>query len=232
MEDVGLGLVAAGLGAGAVLLAARTRREAAARARQRLAYFDDCAPLFARARKGRGPAGFPRLGGVFRGIEADLQVMPDTLTYRKLPALWVMVTLLAPLPLRATLNVMIRPTGIEPFSNFGTLPDQIDPPPGFPADCAIRTDAPDALLPEAALQPFLCLFDDPRVKELVISPKGLRITFLAEEAHRGRYLIFRDAEMGRTPLGSARVLPFLDQLVGLRAGLLAAAPSIAERKSA
>jgi len=226
MENVGLALLAAGFGTAALMLGAKTRRDGAARARQRSAYFDDCAALLTTPRIGRGTAGFPRLGGAFDGIAADVQAMPDTLTFRKLPALWVMVTLLAPLPLCFTLNVMIRPTGIEPFSKFSTLPDQITPPPGFPDDCAIRTDAPDALVPEFLLRPFVTVFDDQAVKEVVISPKGLRITFLAEEAHRGRYLIFRDAEMGKTKLEPARVAPWLARMAGFADQMTAANQSI------
>lgn len=222
MENLGLGLLAAGIGAGAVMLAAKARAEGASRTTGRAAYFDDCAPLLTTPRIARGTAGFPRLGGAFDGIAADLQAMPDTLTLRKLPALWVMVTLLAPLPLWATLNVMIRPTGVEPFSKFSTLPNQITPPPGFPVDCAIRTDAPDALPSKAVLQPFVSVFDDAAVKELVVSPKGLRITFLAEEADRGRYLIFRDAEMGKTKLNPSRVAPVLARLAGFAGDICAA----------
>ena len=51
------------------------------------------------------------------------------------------------------------------------------------------------------------LFADPLVKELVISPKGLRLVILAEEADRGRYLLFRDAEMGRMPLDPTGFCP-------------------------
>jgi hypothetical protein len=36
--------------------------------------------------------------------------------------------------------------------------------------------------------------------------------FLAEEADRGRYLLFRDAEMGLQPLAAARLLPQLETL--------------------
>ena len=64
------------------------------------------------------------------------------------------------------------------------------------------------------------MFDDPKVKELVLSPKGLRIVLLAEEADRGRYLIFRDAEMGQTPLAPARLSPILDRLAALRQDVL------------
>jgi len=232
MEDLALGLMAAGFGGGAFLLALHTKRDSAARAAQRLAYFKHCTQLLDAPQIGWGTAGFPRLGGTYGGIAADVQVMPDTLTVRKLPTLWVMVTLLGPLPVRTTLNIMVRPMGIEPFSKFSTLEHQITPPPGFPPDCACRTDVPEALLPETILRPFAAVFDDQRVKEVVLSPKGLRITFLAEEAHRGRYLIFRDAEMGKTPLAPARLKPILGQLYGLHKHIITASSAMAERNFA
>ncbi|AUH63045.1 hypothetical protein [Paracoccus zhejiangensis] len=221
MEQLGLGLLGTGLGAGLALLARQTLRAGRARKAGRRAYFDHCAEGLTNPRRGEGSAGFPRLAGQHGGAEFDLQAVPDTLTFRKLPALWVLVTLPAPLPLRATLDLMIRPTGVEPFSHFHSLPDQITPPPGFPEDCALRSDAPEALPPEDILAPHLGLFADDSVKELILSPKGLRITFLAEEANRGRYLIFRDAELGATPLPFARILPHLDTLLSLRRDLLA-----------
>jgi hypothetical protein len=60
-----------------------------------------------------------------------------------------------------------------------------------------------------------------RLKEVVLSPRGLRLTWLAEEAHRGRYLIFRDAEMGREPFELARLEPLLAVLLALRSALAA-----------
>jgi hypothetical protein len=44
---------------------------------------------------------------------------------------------------------------------------------------------------------------------------------LAEEADRGRYLIFREAEMGMTPLAPARLSPLLDRLRAIREDVLA-----------
>ncbi len=222
MERLLLGVVAVGLAIALVVLARLVWQAGQARAQQRAAFFDDCATLLTNPRTGASSAGFPRLGGTWRGHAVDLQAVSDTLTFRKLPALWVLLTLPDPLPVRATLNLMIRPTGVEPFSRFHLLPDQISPPPGFPADCAIRTDDPDGLLPDAVLRPHLTLFDDERIKELVISPKGLRFTFLAEEADRGRYLIFRDAEVGQMPLAADRIAPLLDRLTALRADIIAA----------
>lgn len=222
MEKLALGVILVLLGYGIVRLGLRLARMAPARHKMRAAYLDDCAALFTRPRKALAPSGFPRLSGSYGGQVFDVQVVPDTLTFRKLPALWVLVTLPRPLPLRATLDMMIRPMGVEPFSNFDRLPEQIAPPPGFPEDCTIRTDDRDALPPQSPVLAHLDLFDDPRMKEMIVSPKGARLVFLAEEAARTRYLIFRDCEMGETPLPAARLRPTLDRLLRLHADMAAA----------
>ncbi len=203
-----------------VLLYRHLRRAAAQRITQRTGYLDACRALLYTPQMGRGDSGFARLGGCYRGAGADIQVLPDTLTFRKLPALWVLVTLPGPLPVGATMNLMIRPTGVEPFSRFQTLTHQLDRPDDFPEDCAIRTDCRAHTPPEDLVRAHLHIFDDPKVKELVLSPKGVRIVFLAEEAQRSRYLIYRDAEMGVTPLAPDLVGSKLEQLIALRADLL------------
>jgi hypothetical protein len=219
MDNLALGVIGAGLLVALVALLLQQRHAGAARQAARAAFFDGCKSLFTDGIKAIAPTGFPRLSGRYRGQTFDLQAVPDTLTYRKLPALWVLVTLPAPQPVRASFDLMIRPGGYAPFSNFHTLPDQIDPPAGFPADCAIRSNDPANLPDEALLRRYLPLFQDARMKELVISPKGLRLVWLAEEANRGRYLLFRDAEMGRAPLPPHSIRPLMDALLALQADL-------------
>ncbi|MDZ4093594.1 MAG: hypothetical protein U1D35_01630 [Paracoccaceae bacterium] len=220
MSQFGLGALVLVLGAALAVFTQASYRAAGRRATLRAGYLDACQSLFRGGLKAVAPTGFPRLSGQVQGLTFDLQVVPDTLTFRKLPALWLLVTLPEKLPLRATFDLMIRPTGVEPFSHFQTLPDQISAPQGFPEDCVIRTDDPAALPPEALLRRHLGLFADLRVKELVISPKGLRLVWLAQEADRTRYLIFRDAEMGQVPLTPETLRPLMSALRDLQADIL------------
>jgi hypothetical protein len=187
----------------------------ARRQRLRAAFLDECKTVFEGGTKAISPTGFPRITGTYRGHTFDLQVSPDTLNYRKLPALWLLVSLVEPQPVRATFDLMLRPRGIEGFSNFATLPQQIDIPPGFPADCAIRTDDPGGLPDLTLLRRHLTLIARDRAKELIIAPKGLRLVWLAEEAQRTTYLLFRDSEMGLTPFAGALLRPLLDGLIDL-----------------
>ncbi|MCX7288517.1 MAG: hypothetical protein NTW20_13430 [Rhodobacterales bacterium] len=214
---VPLGLVLAALG---LWLGLRLLRESRRRVADRAGYFADVKPLFDGGETRLQPTGFPRMTGTRRDLSFDLQALPDTLSFRKLPALWVLVTLPEPMPLRATLDLMARPSGNEPFTRFATLPQSLPAPPGLPATVAIRTDDADRAPLANLITAHADLFDDPQVKELVLSPKGLRIVILAEEADRGRFLIFREAEMGRIPLSPARLAPILDRLVALREVIL------------
>lgn len=219
MDVTVFSFAALALVAGAVVFVA-LRREQAARARRRGTFLSAVTGLFTARREVVQPTGFPRLAGTHEGADYDVQVVPDTLSLRKLPALWVMVSLPDPLPTGATVDVMLRPTGMESFSNFAQLPVQVPVPRGFPEDCAIRADAPGAVPFEAALREVLGAVDENRLKEILVTPKGVRLVFLAEEAHRGRYLIYRDAEMGRVPLPPARLAPFLAAAKGLRDAVL------------
>ena len=194
--------------------AAKVRRDA------RAVYFDRAIAGLTAVRRRIEPTGFPRIACLRNGISYDLQVVPDTLTFRKLPALWVLVTQTEPLPLKATLDLMMRPTLLEPFSQFRDLPHEIAVPPGLPADCALRCDDPTHLVAEGLLARHASIFADPCVKELILSPRGLRLVFLAEEAERTRYLLFRDAEMGGQPLALRRLEPMLAALERLRKDVL------------
>lgn len=215
---VPLGVALAALG---FWLTLRLIRESRRRAHSRATYFDAVKPLFEGGETRLQPTGFPRMTGRRAGLAFDMQAIPDTLTFRKLPALWVLVTLPEPLPLEATLDLMARPSGNEPFTRFATLPQSLPTPPDLPKDIAVRTDDATRIPPPDLIAAHADLFTDPRVKELVLSPKGLRIVILAEEADRGRYLIFREAEMGRTPLPPSRLEPLLDRLAAIRQDVLA-----------
>ena len=216
-----LALLAAIAGTGFLFALTRTIRETRQRAARRAAFLDDVQTLFSGGLKKLNPDGFPRISGTYRDLTFDIQAVPDTLNVRKLPSLWLLVSLPGPLPVRATFDLMMRPRGVELFSKHAELPVQMAPDPAFPPDCTVRTDAPDLLPPRQLLLKHSAILEDPLAKELVISPRGLRVVWLTEEANRGRYLLFRDSEMGLEPFPAAKVKPLLDYLIALREDVLA-----------
>lgn len=211
-----LSLLAAAFGATSLWLGWMTWTAAKARKAARAGYFDGVIPVFGRVTRRIEPTGFPRLTAETDGAAFDLQAIPDSLTFRKLPALWVMVTLPAPMPVKATLDIMARPAGNEPFSHFANLPQSLPCPSSLPEGTGLRSDDATGVPPLELIAPHLAVFADPKVKELVISPKGLRLVILADEAERGRFLIFRDAEVGTFPLPAERLTPLISTLLALR----------------
>lgn len=226
MERLALGLSLIGLGAAFVVLWFRLQAAAKARKASRAGYLDACQGLFRSGLNAVAETGFPRISGEYRGQVFDVQVVPDTLTFRKLPALWLLVTLPVALPLRASFDLMMRPNGFETYSHHARLPEEVLPPAGFPEGGVIRSDAAGDLPPGEVLRRHLAgLAASERFKELVVSPKGLRIVWLAEEANRGQYLLYRDAEMGALPLAPEVLRPLMDALLDLLADLEAGAPA-------
>ena len=212
-----IAIAAAGL---ALWLMFRLVQASRARVSARAGFFDALKPLFDRVQTRLDPTGFPRMTGHRGDLTYEFRALPDTLTFRKLPALWVMVTLPGPLPVGASLDIMIRPAGNEPFSGYAELPHHLPCPDFLPDGTGVRSDDAARVPPESLIAPYAGVFDDPKVKELLITPMGMRIVVLAEEADRGRYLIFRDAEMGMTPLPQSQIAPVVDLLAALRQDLI------------
>ena len=212
-----------GLIVAVLVLLVLTKRPRDAREAARAEYLDACLTLFTGARKAVAETGFARLSGHYRGQMFDVQVVPDSLNLRKLPCLWLLVTLAERLPVAGIYDAMMRATGTETFSKFGDLPDLIATPAGFPEGCTIRTDGPAGWPGAAVIGRYMAGMDKARLKEVVLAPTGLRVVWLAQEADRGRYLLFRDAELGALALDPLVLAPLMDGLCALWADVMAGA---------
>ena len=198
------------------------RREVLKRRHAPVAFFAQARSVIDGARlEPTGMLGYPEMLGTYRGLPVRVRPVVDTLSVRKLPSLWLLVTIPDPLPVAATFDMMMRPAGPSTFSNFERLPVAIDGPPGFPLHAVVRTDDPGRMVPPGVILPHLRLFDHPAAKELLVNPSGLRIVWLMGEAERARYGIFRQAEFGEVFLSPDLLKDILDELGALRASILA-----------
>lgn len=168
----------------------------------------------------RGADEFPQLSGTYRGFPVQVYPLVDTLATRRLPALWLLVTLQGNLPVKARFDMMMRPAGPTTFSNFDHLPHTVPLPEGFPEHAVIRTDDAGAALPAHIIKPHAASFFDTRAKELLITGNGLRIVWLLAEAERVRYGVFRQAEFGKVQIEAAVVQGILDTLVAIRGDII------------
>jgi hypothetical protein len=168
-----------------------------------------------------GAFGLPRLSGQYQGFPVQVHPIVDTLATRRLPALWLLVTLQDTLPVAGRFDMMMRPAGPTTFSNFDHLPHTLQHPDGFPEHAVVRTDDPDETLPASVIQPHLGPFFGAKAKELLITENGLRIVWLLAEAERARYGIFRQAEFGNPEIEGALLQELLDRLIAIRKDVLA-----------
>lgn len=141
-----------------------------------------------------GTVGVATFAGTWRGLRVQIRTIVDTLATRKLPACWLSVSVTEKVAVPGTFDMMMRPRSPTTFSNFDLLPYALPPFPGFPAEAVARTDSSGAIFPREAISRGLGFFADPRVKELLITPNGVRIVRLLAEADRARYGVFRQAE--------------------------------------
>jgi hypothetical protein len=201
----------------AVLLARQYLHEQAKRADQGRVLFEPVFALFDRPEvQGGTTAGVWTLTGRYRNHPFQLKTVADTLATRKLPSLWLMVTLPGQLPLSATTDLMMRAAGVSSFSNFDFLPHTLALPAGFPEQATLRSDVNSNSEVSSMMKHHLDLFRHGRGKELLVSPTGLRIVVQLAEGDRARYGVFREANFEGTSVSAALTTEIMDTLIALR----------------
>lgn len=143
-----------------------------------------------------------QLTGIYGGQSFQVQTIIDTLSTRKLPSLWMMITLPEPQPLPGILDLMMRPSGPTTFSNFDFLTHSLPLPSHFPDNMVIRSDSLDMTRYLEFVKPHLATFEECHGKEFLMTPKGLRIVTLAAEADHARYGVLREANFGEQVLNA------------------------------
>jgi hypothetical protein len=204
-----------------VYLARKYRRDRERNRREPARFFAPVAGVLQDERfEDTGTVGYPRLAGTYRQLPVQILPVIDTLQIRRLPAIWLLVTIQDALPITSRIDLMMRPAGATTFSNFDLLPYTLVPPSHFPEHAVVRSDAPQEPFPLRLLEPHLDVFRENHAKELLITPSGLRMVWLLAEADRARYGVFRQAEFGGVSLNPELVRDLLERLCNIRASLL------------
>lgn len=126
------------------------------------------------------------------GRPVKIELIADTLVFRRLPQLWLQVTLVeTAVRSRPSIGALARPTGAEFYSTVHDLPQWIEPPDtGSPL--LMRGDGrASASQLERVSVLFRSLFSDPTVKEATITPRGVRLIRQAAQGDRGSHLLLR-----------------------------------------
>jgi hypothetical protein len=179
---------------------------------------NECAQLLEGAVITRNEAGYAMLEGCYRGYPVRLTLEEDHIAPRKIPSLWLHVTVEGRNSAWGTLDMLVRPQNIEFYSPSWHWDGSVEPLPNWPAHAVYRTCStpPDLKLIDPAVRLF---FTDEKAKELLLTPQRLRMTYQAKQAERGDYLLLRATTFDAQPLPAQAIAGLVDQAVQLRSKL-------------
>jgi hypothetical protein len=200
---------------GVVLLAMLYRRDRNNLKAERAKLFDLCLDLFQSYRITQQGPTFPLLSGRYRDREVRVEPAIDQMAWRKLPVLYLKVTVLEPNSYRAILDLLIRPGGVEVLSPSAELHHHLPLPDGWPEPALLCTDDPMLIPPLDLLTPHIGVFDDIYMKEMIITSRGVRLMRMIWQARRLHYAVLREVKFDETYLDPAIAKTLLDAAVGI-----------------
>ena len=163
---------------------------------------------------------FPSLHGTLDGQRVHAKLVPDTMTIRRLPQLWLSLTYFEDRSGLPEFAVLVRPAGTEFYSLMSQYEYRLETPRGFPEETLIRGSGPaaKALLNQTA--PVLAaILRDPKVKEVGITSRGLRLVWQANEGRRGEHLLLRQSIFDGDGVDADQFQLLLQQLQSLSAAV-------------
>lgn len=173
-----------------------------------------------------GPDQYPVVtGSTPDGRRVKIELIADTLVTRRLPQLWLRVTLYETSPLRPTIGALARPTGSEYYSLVHDMPQWMEPP-ASAAPMLLRGDGTATREQiDRVLSHIRSLFADACVKEAVISPRGMRIVRQAAQGERGAHLLLRQSRFSLATVPACDIDKAISMTLALAAALPAAQPA-------
>ncbi len=187
--------------------------------RERHAMWNQCLTLLKRPEVKQDDVNFPVLEGFYGGHCVKLEPIADHVAYRKLPQLWLRATVFVKLPLRGTFGYLVRPENTEFYSSVWSLPITVSIPKSWPQHALLRTDAAERMPPLNLISPHMKMFDDARLKELTITPNGVRVVYQLNQGQRAHYAVFRSPQFGDLQVKPEMIEMLLDRTLALVADL-------------
>lgn len=182
------------------------------RADSKARIFNDCFALLKDAKQQVDQANLPVIKGEFSGYKVSLSVVEDTLGWRKVPPLWLLIKFEANTQIAGTLDYIVRPSNSEFYSPAWQWNGNLEVPKTWPQHAILKFK--DEIVDLNLIDAFIpTLFKDHRAKELLITPNMTRFTYMVKQAERGEYLIMRNAIYENSPISPNVVGDLLNQLL-------------------
>lgn len=186
------------------------RRRLKADSNARRALLCRCLPLVEDGAIHVEPDGWSALRGRRGGRAVRVVPFCDNLAFRRLPQLWLSIDVEADLSALGALDVVRRAANVEFYAAADDFPLRLDVPPQWPQDTLVKgrsARAGETLARLAA--PGAEILADARVKEILVAPKGLRVTRQLRQGERGAYLLLRQNRFELSPLAPAELEPLI-----------------------
>lgn len=211
------------------VLATREHRKTMTR-RHRL--LDEAGAVLKTPRFGLSADHHPVVSGVLEdGTQVTLDVVTDTMVTRRLPQLWLRVTLQDGVrQVWPAIGVLARPTGSEYYSAVHGLNEWLTPPmTQVPMLMRGSADARNDQW-QPLRQSLAGLVTDPRLKEAVVTPRMIRVVMQAAEGERSAHLLLRQARFAVDTVPQPTIRQALALAIELRslAGSAARRPAVGD----
>lgn len=187
--------------------------------RRRGEFFANSTQLFDTYRVTQEGMNYPVLEARYQGLPVRLEPVLDNLGWRKLPSLWLKASLLVPNATRGTLDFLMRPQGVEFYSPSYDFHQHLPIPELWPQNALLCTLPGAAISSLDRLEPHIEAFGDPKMKELVVTPRGIRLVYQAAQAERPDYLVLRQATFANPRVDPGLIRNLLDRLIAVAATL-------------
>lgn len=195
-------------------------RDHSALRNSRRGILDACKSTIDGARLTHGGDDFPNLHGLWRGRRVHAAIIPDTMTIRRLPQLWLSLTYFEERPNLPEFAVLVRPAGTEFYSLTSQFELRLEKSRGFPDEVLIRGNGPaaQALLNRTG-HVLARILSDPKVKEVAVTSRGLRLVWQAGEGRRGEHLLLRQSVFDGDGVSAQDFAYLLDQMQALSSAI-------------
>jgi hypothetical protein len=162
--------------------------------------------------------GYPTVTGRYRGDAVKVELLVDTLTIRRLPRLWLVVTVLRPLPVPVPVDVVLAPLSSDIVSPGTAFRYEHEPPARWPAHIRIASREPTRLTELYEVSALADLLHDPLCKSVVLAPGGVRLVRELARGDVASYRVVRRPNF-QLDLRTEDVRPVLDAVAGVADGV-------------
>jgi hypothetical protein len=162
--------------------------------------------------------GYPTVRGRYGGHEAKVELIVDTLTIRRLPRLWLAVTLKRPTRITTPVDIVLAPMSTDIVSPGARFPYEHPRPRAWPEHLRVATPQPGPLPGLEDVDALRALLEEPETKSVVIAPRGVRIVTELARGDVGAYRVTRRPDF-QVELEAWRLRRVLDDALAVAEGL-------------